>query len=123
MFSGIVERTVTLTDIRIEQQNKTFHFSCGFLRGVEDRSEHCPQRRNDLTVGGYYGGYLLRNGNERDAASAAIWASCQVGDIVNVGAFDAARCAARRTIFVQGHVDRDGRFVRPSMMPKAAGSF
>ena len=30
MFSGIVERTVTLTDIRIEQQNKTFTFRADF---------------------------------------------------------------------------------------------
>ena len=30
MFSGIVERTVTLADIRIEQQNKTFTFRADF---------------------------------------------------------------------------------------------
>ena len=37
MFSGIVERTVTLTDIRIEQQNKTFTFRadfCGELKSI-----------------------------------------------------------------------------------------
>ena len=30
MFSGILERTVTLADIRIEQQNKTFTFRADF---------------------------------------------------------------------------------------------
>lgn len=54
--------------------------------------------------GGYYGGYLLRNGNERDAAAQ------QSGPVAGrryrqCGAFDAARCAARRHI-VQGHVDQ-----------------
>ena len=55
MFSGIVERTVTLTDIRIEQQNKTFTFRadfCGELK-IDQSIAHngvCPVSYTHLTL-------------------------------------------------------------------------
>lgn len=116
-FRGIVERTVTLTDIRIEQQNKTFTFRADFC-GELKIDQSIAHNGVCLDRGGYYGGYLLRNGNERDVLRSNL-GQLQVGDIVNV------ERSMRPDALLDGHIVRAmwirRPFVRPSMMPKAAG--
>lgn len=54
--------------------------------------------------GGYYGGYLLRNGNERDVLRSNL-GQLQVGDIVNVERSMRPDALLDGHI-VQGHVDQ-----------------
>lgn len=106
MFSGIVERTVTLTDIRIEQQNKTFTFRadfCGELK-IDQSIAHNGVCLTvvDITEDTYsvtaMKETLLRNNLEPVAGRR--YRQC--------GAFDAARCAARRP-YRPGPCGSDGR--------------
>jgi len=82
MFSGIVERTVTLTDIRIEQQNKTFTF----------RADFCGELKIDQSIA-HNGVCLTVVDITEDTYSVTAMketllrsnlGQLQVGDIVNV---------------------------------------
>ena len=117
MFSGIVERTVTLTDIRIEQQNKTFTF----------RADFCGELKIDQSIA-HNGVCLTVVDITEDTYSVTAMketllrsnlGQLQVGDIVNVERSMRPDALLDGHI-VQGHVIRRP-FVRPSMMPKAAG--
>ena len=117
MFSGIVERTVTLTDIRIEQQNKTFTF----------RADFCGELKIDQSIA-HNGVCLTVVDITEDTYSVTAMketllrsnlGQLQVGDIVNV------ERSMRPDALLDGHIVRAmwirRPFVRPSMMPKAAG--
>lgn len=117
MFSGIVERTVTLTDIRIEQQNKTFTF----------RADFCGELKIDQSIA-HNGVCLTVVDITEDTYSVTAMketllrsnlGQLQVGDIVNVERSMRPDALLDGHI-VQGHVDQTA-VVRPSMMPKAAG--
>ena len=106
MFSGIVERTVTLTDIRIEQQNKTFTF----------RADFCGELKIDQSIA-HNGVCLTVVDITEDTYSVTAMketllrsnlGQLQVGDIVNV---ERARRpdALLDGHIVQGHVDQTAR--------------
>ena len=108
MFSGIVERTVTLTDIRIEQQNKTFTF----------RADFCGELKIDQSIA-HNGVCLTVVDITEDTYSVTAMketllrsnlGQLQVGDIVNV-----ERSMRSRAMWIRRP------FVRPSMLTKAAG--
>ena len=107
MFSGIVERTVTLTDIRIEQQNKTFTF----------RADFCGELKIDQSIA-HNGVCLTVVDITEDTYSVTAMketllrsnlGQLQVGDIVNV------ERSMRPDALLDGHI------VQGHVMPKAAG--
>ena len=102
MFSGIVERTVTLTDIRIEQQNKTFTF----------RADFCGELKIDQSIA-HNGVCLTVVDITEDTYSVTAMketllrsnlGQLQVGDIVNVERSMRPDALLDGHI-VQGHVD------------------
>ena len=106
MFSGIVERTVTLTDIRIEQQNKTFTF----------RADFCGELKIDQSIA-HNGVCLTVVDITEDTYSVTAMketlTASNLGPVAGrryrqCGAFDAARCAARRP-YRPGPCRSDGR--------------
>ena len=110
MFSGIVERTVTLADIRIEQQNKTFTF----------RADFCGELKIDQSIA-HNGVCLTVVDIAEDTYSVTAMketllrsnlGQLQVGDIVNV---------ERSTVISFRDMSIRRPFVRLSMMPKAVG--
>jgi len=103
MFSGIVERTVTLTDIRIEQQNKTFTF----------RADFCGELKIDQSIA-HNGVCLTVVDITEDTYSVTAMketllrsnlGQLQVGDIVNVERSMRPDALLDGHI-VQGHVDQ-----------------
>ena len=106
MFSGIVERTVTLTDIRIEQQNKTFTF----------RADFCGELKIDQSIA-HNGVCLTVVDITEDTYSVTAMketllrsnlGQLQVGDIVNVERSMRPDALLDGHI-VQGHVDQTAR--------------
>ena len=106
MFSGIVERTVTLTDIRIEQQNKTFTF----------RADFCGELKIDQSIA-HNGVCLTVVDITEDTYSVTAMketllrsnlGQLQVGDIVNVERSMRPDALLDGHI-VQGHVDMKAR--------------
>lgn len=114
MFSGIVERTVTLTDIRIEQQNKTFTF----------RADFCGELKIDQSIA-HNGVCLTVVDITEDTYSVTAMketllrsnlGQLQVGDIVNVERSMRPDALLDGHI-VQGHVDQTA-VCTASMMPR-----
>jgi len=108
MFSGIVERTVTLTDIRIEQQNKTFTF----------RADFCGELKIDQSIA-HNGVCLTVVDITEDTYSVTAMketllrsnlGQLQVGDIVNVERSMRPDALLDGHI-VQGHVDQTAVWV------------